>query len=76
LREDVEHRLNARGLDAAQRTRCYEVAVEDWGFDLAQVLPPADAVTGRAPHAAGRQPVDADRKNPVRDRSETGGGAW
>ena len=90
LREDVEERLTARGLDAAERARCFEVAVEDWGFDLGQVLPSSEAVTRDAPDrgpgwppaasheppGASRQPVEAERKKHAHGRSERGGGAW
>jgi RNA polymerase sigma-70 factor (ECF subfamily) len=69
LREDVERRLTERGLDGAQRARCYDLAVHDWGFDLTAVLPASDPPPG----AAG-PPVA--RKEPSRQRSPGRGGAW
>jgi RNA polymerase sigma-70 factor (ECF subfamily) len=77
LRDDVDARLKARGLDAAARARCYEIAVGDWGFDLEGVLPPAGVGAGGEPPAAPREEaVPAERKQRVRGRSESGGGAW
>jgi RNA polymerase sigma-70 factor (ECF subfamily) len=69
LREDVERRLADRGLGESQRARCYDLAVHDWGFDLAGVLPAPDPPPGVA------GPPGA-RKEPSRQRSPGRGGAW
>lgn len=61
LRDAIENKLRAAGLDEAQIARCYECALDDGSFDLDRALPGSDGNLRARGEGRAIRPIDATR---------------